>query len=472
MVEMANIRNMNAWVHPNEPEKATEKAKEQVKMAIAKVARNFPLEDIQVNITPKTLVIGGGLAGMSAALNIADQGYDTLLIERQEILGGVSNHLWKTWKDEDIQTHLASLKENVLTHDRIRVLTNTTLNTVAGFVGNFTGELNVNGEAENIEFGACIIATGGSEYKPNEYLYRQDDRVMTSLDFNARMDSDPELAKNMTTAVFIQCVGSRNEEHPYCSRVCCTQSIKKAIRLKKTTPDMEVFILYRDIRTYADKEAIYTEARNLGVIFIHYTPDCKPVVRKEGSALLVDIFDSVLQRDITIDTDIITLATAIVPNDTSPFVNLFKCSINADGFLMESHPKLKPVDSTVDGVFLAGMCHYPKPIDEAIAQGQAAASRASVILSKKTMKLDAIKSCVTHNCDGCALCIDICPYNALSLVEFKDENQKPRRRVKVQQALCKGCGLCMATCPKEGIVVNGFTLNQLKAQVDAILENA
>lgn len=472
MVEMANIRNMNAWVHPNEPEKATAKAKEQIQMAIAKVTRNFPLEDIQVNITPKALVVGGGIAGMSAAHNLAEQGYETLLIEKQETLGGVGNHLWKTWKDEDIQTHVASLKEKVLTHDRIRVLTHTTLNSVAGFVGSFTGELNVNGQTEDIEFGACIIATGGNEYKPDEYLYKQDDRVMTSLEFNARMQADPALAQNMTAAVFIQCVGSRNQEHPYCSRVCCTQSIKKAIRLKKIKSDMDVFILYRDIRTYSAMEAIYREARDLGIIFIKYSRDSKPVVRKEGNALLVDIFDSVLQRDITIETDIITLASAIVPNDTSPFVNLFKCSINADGFLMESHPKLKPVDSTVDGVFLAGMCHYPKPIEEAIAQGQAAASRASVILSKKTMKLDAIKSCVTHNCDGCALCIDICPYNALELVEYKDENQKKHRRIKVQQALCKGCGLCMATCPKEGIVVNGFTLNQLKAQVDVILENA
>jgi heterodisulfide reductase subunit A len=471
MVEMANIRNMNAWVHPNEPGKATAKANEQIKMAIAKVARNFPLEDIQVNITPKALVVGGGLAGMSAAQNLADQGYETLLIEKQATLGGVGNQLWKTWKNEDIQTHLTFLKESVLAHDKIRVLTNTTLNTVAGFVGSFTGELNINGQTENIEFGACIIATGGTEYKPQEYLYKQDDRVMTSLEFNARMLADPDLAKRITSAIFIQCVGSRNQEHPYCSRVCCTQSIKKAIRLKQTTAATDVFILYRDIRTYSSMEAIYREARDLGIIFIKYTRDSKPVVRKEDDTLLVDIFDSVLQRDITIETDIITLASAIIPNDTTPFVDLFKCSINADGFLMESHPKLKPVDSTVDGVFLAGMCHYPKPIEEAIAQGQAAASRASVILSKKTMKLDAIKSCVTHNCDGCALCVDICPYNALELVEYK-ENQKQHRRVKVNQALCKGCGLCMATCPKEGIVVNGFTLNQLKAQVDVILENA
>jgi heterodisulfide reductase subunit A len=472
MVEMANIRNMNAWVHPNEPGKATQKAKEQVKMAIAKVTRNFPLEDIQVNITPKALVVGGGLSGMSAAHNLANQGYETLLIEKQATLGGIGNQLLKTWKNEDVQEYLTTLKNNVMAHDKIQIMTNTTLNAVSGFVGNFTGELIVNGASEDIEFGACIIATGANEYKPQEYLYKQDDRVMTSLEFNARIQANPDLAQKTECAVFIQCVGSRNQDHPYCSRVCCTQAITKAVGLKKQNPDMDIFILYRDIRTYSEMEIIYKEARDLGIIFIKYTRDSKPVVRKENDDLFVDVFDPILQRNVTIEADIVTLASAIVPNDTAPFVDLFKCSVNADGFLMESHPKLKPVDSTVDGVFLAGMCHYPKPIDEAIAQGRAAASRASVVLSKKTMKLDAIKSCVTHNCDGCALCIDICPYNALELVEYKDENQKKHRRIKVQQALCKGCGLCMATCPKEGIVVNGFTLNQLKAQVDAILENA
>ena len=472
MVEMANIRNMNAWVHPNEPEKATAKAKEQVKMSIAKVTRNFPLEDIQVNITPKALVVGGGLSGMSAAHNLANQGYETLLIEKQEILGGVANNILRTWKNEDVQTHLASLKEKVTNHKKIRVLTHTTLSKVSGFVGSFTGELNINGTSEDIEFGACVIATGGNEYKPNEYLHKEDERVMTSLEFNARMKADPDLAQSMTSAVFIQCVGSRNQDHPYCSRVCCTQSIKKAVRLKKINPEMDIFILYRDIRTYSDMEVIYREARDLGVIFIKYTRDAKPVVKKSDSQLVVNIFDPILQKDVSIQTDIIVLATAIVPNDNNPFVELFKCSVNADGFLMESHPKLKPVDSTVDGVFLAGMCHYPKPIDEAIAQGRAAASRASMILSKTTLKLDAIKSSVTHNCDGCALCVDICPYNALELVEYMDENQKKHRRIKTQEALCKGCGICAATCPKEGIVVNGFTPNQLKAQVDAILENA
>ncbi len=468
MVEMANIRNMNAWVHPNEPEKATLKAKDQVKMAVAKVTRNYPLDDIKVNITPRALVVGGGLAGMSAARNLATQGYETILIEKEGKLGGNANTLLRTWKDEDIQAHTQSLIKDVETHENIQVMPHTRLSAVSGFVGSFTGELNTNGETKDIEFGACIIATGAKEFKPNEYRYREDDRVMTILDLNSCIKNDPKFSPE--SAVFIQCVGSRNQEHPYCSRVCCSQSIKKAVRLKKAKPGRDVYVLYRDIRTYADKEDLYRQARELGVIFTKYTRDNKPVVIDDNGRLTVQVFDPILQMDVSINTEIVVLATAIVPNNTTPFVDLFKCSVNADGFLMEAHPKLRPVDSTVDGVFLAGMCHYPKPIDEAVAQGRAAASRASVILSKKTLKLDAIKSSVTHNCDGCALCVDICPYNAISLVEYRDKDEKQHRKIKVNEALCKGCGLCAATCPKEGVVVNGFTLNQLRAQMDAILE--
>ncbi len=472
MVEMANIRNMNSWVHPKEPEKATLKAKEQVKMAVAKVTRNYPLQDIQVNITPKALVVGGGLSGMAAARNLADEGYETILIEKEADLGGMANTLRHTWKNEDVQAHTQILKDEVMAHEKIRVMTHTQLSAVSGFVGSFTGEVTCNGKTEDIDFGACVIATGAHEYKPDEYLYRDHDAVMTLMDFNAKIRDTPEFSKTLESVVFIQCVGSREKEHPYCSRVCCSHSVKKAVRLKKENPDRDVYILYRDIRTYADKEDIYREARDLGVIFIRYTREKKPVVTENGGQLEVRVFDPMLQMNVAINPDVVLLASAVVPNATTPFVDLFKCSVNADGFLMEAHPKLRPVDSTVDGVFLAGMCHYPKPIDEAIAQGRAAASRASVILSKKTLKLDAIKSSVTHNCDGCALCVDICPYNAITLVEYKDEKGKSHRRIKTNDALCKGCGICAATCPKEGVVVNGFTLNQLRAQVDAILENA
>ena len=353
----------------------------------------------------------------------------------------------------------------------IDVRTNTTLSAVSGFVGSFTGELLVDGIPEDIEFGACIIATGAKEYKGEEYLYGRDDRVKTALEFNAMLKEDPDNAGHLDSAVFIQCVGSRNAEHPYCSRVCCTQSVKKALDLKQARPDMNVYILYRDIRTYSDKEILYRQARDAGVIFIRYTPDTRPEVTAAEDGLNVRIFDPVLQMPLQIEADLVVLATAIVPNPVNTFVDMFKCGVNADGFLMEAHPKLRPVDTSVDGVFLAGMCHYPKPVDEAIAQGKAAASRAGVILSKKQLSLDAIKSAVTHRCDGCALCVDLCPFNAIELTTYTDANGRPHKRIKTNQALCKGCGICAATCPKEGVVVNGFTPGQLRAQVDAILEN-
>ncbi len=470
MVEMANIRNMNAWVHPNEPDLATAKAKDQIKMALAKVSNNYPLEDIQVNITPRALVIGAGLAGISAAVNLADQGFETLLIDKDDQLGGNANSLNTTWKNESIKNYLEPLKKQVLNTELIKIYPKTSLTAVSGFVGSFTGELNVNETLETIEFGACVIATGGKEYKPEEYLYKQDDRVVTPLEFHGMMKTHPDLLHNLNSVAFIQCVGSRDEQRPYCSRICCSQAITNAVMLKKENPDMDVFILYRDIRTYSDRELLYKEARDLGVLFIQYTKDNKPVVTKGHQSLEIQVFDPIAQQLVQIDADLLFLSTAIIPNDTSSFVDMFKCSTNADGFFMESHPKLKPVDATIDGVFLAGTCHYPKPVDEAIAQGKAAASRASVVLSKKSLKLDAIKSAVTHQCDGCALCVDICPYNAISLIEYTDEQNKQHRRIKTEQALCKGCGICAATCPKEGVVVNGFTLGQLKAQVDAILE--
>lgn len=440
MMGMANIRNMNTWVHPHEPEKATEKTKLQVKMAVAKVTLNFPLTDIKVNITPKALIIGGGFSGLSAAKNMADQGYGTILVEKQKQLDGQANALEFIWKNEDVRVALKQLIQDVESHERIQVMTDTTLTRVSGFVGSFTGELTTGDQTSDIEFGTCINTRG-----------------------------NPGYPGSLESAVFIQCVGSRDENHPYCSRVCCTHSIQKAVSLKKDKPEMGVFILYRDIRTYATKEDLHRQVRELGVIFILYSRDKKPNVANENGELTVNTFDPILQIPASICADAVFLATAIEPTNTAPFVDLFKCSSNADGFLMEAHPKLRPADSTVDGVFLAGMRHYPKPIDEAIAQGRAAASRASIILSHKTMKLDAIKSSVTHYCDGCALRVDTCPFNAISLVSYTAQDGRQHQRVQVQEALCKGCGLCAATCPKEGIQVNGFTNGQLCAQGDAVL---
>ena len=471
MIEMANIRNQNSWVHPNEPEKATAKAKDQVRMAIAKVIRNYPLNDIEVNVTPKALVVGGGLAGMSSALSLATQGYETVILEKKAKLGGMAHELFETWKGENVKTELDHLLSAVEKNDRIRICTNTTLESVSGSVGSFIGEIKQDNNKETLEFGACVLATGGKAYVPDEYLYNQESRVITLLELDKILVQDKSSIEKADTTVFIQCVGSRDSQRPYCSRVCCTSAIKNAVFLKKMNPDMNIFVLNRDIRTYADREVLYKKARELGVIFISYNQTSKPEVVKDGEDLNVKIFDPISQLPLEITADYVVLSTAILPNDNSSLVDIFKCGVNSDGFLSEAHPKLRPVDSTVDGVFLAGLCHYPKPINESIAQGKAAASRAGVILSKKTMKLDAIKSHVTHHCDGCALCLDVCPYNAIELEEY-EENGKKHKRIKTDKALCKGCGICAATCPKEGVVVEGFTQSQLKAQVDTILENA
>jgi heterodisulfide reductase subunit A len=269
--------------------------------------------------------------------------------------------------------------------------------------------------------------------------------------------------------VFIQCVGSREPGRQYCSRTCCTHSVENAIRLKELNPEMPVYVLYRDLRTYGLRELLYTKARELGVIFIKYWPDKKPLVTQADGKLMVEVVDPILGLPVRLKPDYLVLASGIRPNDTQGLVELFKCSVNEDGFLNEAHPKLKPVDSTVDGIFLAGLCHHPKPLEEAVSQAKAAVTRAGIILAKSSMQLDAIKSEVTGLCDGCGLCVDVCPYLALKIEEYQDNGQR-HRRIASDKALCKGCGLCEATCPKEGITVHGFTMDQLQAQVDAVLE--
>ena len=288
MIEMANIRNQNSWVHPDEPEKATAKAKDQIRMAVAKVIKNYPLNDIQVNVTPRALVIGGGLAGMSSALNLAAQGYEIVLLEKENRLGGIALDLYETWKKENVRTNLYKMLLEIENNDLVRVCTNTRLESVSGSVGSFIGRIRIDknrhkDDTETIEFGACILATGGKAYVPDEYMYNKDNRVLTSLEFDRLMIQHKSGAVNVGSTVFIQCVGSRDDQRPYCSRVCCTSAITNAVGLKKMNPEMEIFVLNRDIRTYAARESIYKEARDLGIIFINYTPDSKPEVLKKGA---------------------------------------------------------------------------------------------------------------------------------------------------------------------------------------------
>jgi heterodisulfide reductase subunit A len=469
LLEMANIRNQNAWVHQKDPAFATLKAKDQVRMAAAKVCRNYPLASLSVPVVQKALVIGGGVAGMTAALDLADQGYPTVLVEKSGKLGGAAWHLNTTWKCEDVRAWLGRLISRVDNHPGIQVLKNARLKSVRGSVGNFTSDLEVGDNAVNVDYGIAVLATGGAEYQPEEYLWGQDPRVMTHHRFDAELRERAAMVQKAGSAVFIQCVGSREPGRMYCSRVCCTHSVMSAMRLKELNPDMRVFVLYRDMRTYGQREDLYTRARELGVIFIRFDLEHKPVVHREGAELRVEVMDPILGRPLRLTADYLVLASAIVPHDTQELTELFKCGVNPDGFLNEAHPKLRPVDLTVDGLFAAGLCHHPKPLDEAVSQAKAAVSRAGVILAKAAMQLDAIKSEVTAACDGCALCLDVCPYRAIRLEEFGD-NGHARRRIVTDKALCKGCGLCEATCPKDGVTVHGFTQDQLKAQVDAVLE--
>jgi heterodisulfide reductase subunit A len=474
MLEMANIRNQNSWVHQGNPEAATVKAKDQVRMAVAKAIRNFPLQRLSVQVSQHALVIGGGLAGMTAALDLADRNYRTTLVEKSDKLGGNAWNLNKTWKGEDIRANLQDIIAKVENHPNIKVLKQAEVKTVDGSVGNFTSDIEAGGATETVNYGIAVLATGAEELKPQEYLYGRDSRIMTHLEFDAELRERSANVAKAGSAVFIQCVGSREPERMYCSRVCCTHSVHSAIKLKEINPDMPVYVLYRDIRTYGEREDLYTKARELGVIFIRYDLENKPKVIKDGDNLLVEVFDPIVQLPVRLPADYLVLASAIIPRRNENLLELYKFGMNADGFMNEAHPKLRPVDMTVDGLFVAGLCHHPKPIDEAVSQAMAAVSRAGVILAKERMSLDAIKSYATEKCDGCALCVDVCPYMAIKIEEYKDNGQV-HRRITTDKALCKGCGLCAATCPKDGVVVHGFTTDQLQAQVDevvAIVENA
>jgi heterodisulfide reductase subunit A len=471
LVEMANIRNQNAWVHQREPEMATAKAKDQVRMAVAKASLNAPIAGGKVNVVSKALVIGGGVAGMTAALSLGDQGFPTVLLEASDRLGGNAWRVIASDRGEPVRPFLEGLIQQVERHPRIEVLKNSRLVSASGSVGSFVSEVEVAGERRAVTYGAAVLATGGRESRPEEYLYGEDPRVITHLELDALLMDPAKPLRQAQSVVFIQCVGSRDARRPYCSRVCCTHSVKAAISLKALNPQMSIYVLNRDIRTYGEREDLYRRARDLGVIFIHYDPERKPVVRRAGADLAVDAFDPILQMPLTIAADHVVLAAAVEPNDTHELVELYKCAANADGFLNEAHPKLRPVDMSVDGLFVAGLCNYPKPINETIAQAKAAAARAAGILSKAEMTLDAVKSEVTANCDGCALCLDVCPYRAIKLEDYAGEDGRSHRRIATDKALCKGCGLCAATCPKGGVHVAGFTLEQLKAQVAAALED-
>jgi heterodisulfide reductase subunit A len=468
LFEMANIRDQDSWVHQSEPVKATEKAKDLVRMAVAKAALLEPIERMQVPLDQSALVIGGGIAGMNAALGIADQGFKTFLVEEKKELGGNALRILQTWKGEDVREYLRDLRERVLSHPAIETLTETKISKVQGFVGQFVTTVAKGAAERDLSHGVVILATGGRRFEPDEYLYGRSSKVVLWHELEELYAMEPRRLQDSNAVAFIQCVGSREPDHPYCSKVCCTASVQQSIDLKQRKPDLNVYILYRDLRTYALREELYTRARELGVIFIRYELDGKPVVEEvtvDGRELLkITVRDHVLDAPVQLLVDYLSLATAIVPSRHKELSRLYKVPLNDEGFFLEAHMKLRPVDFATDGVFVCGLAHYPKPIDESIAQAQAAAARAASVLSKPYIEVEPVVSVVNPElCTGCGLCEKSCPFGAIRRHEVTGKGYI----AETISASCKGCGVCAAACPQKAIDIVHFRNCQLLAAIHA-----
>jgi heterodisulfide reductase subunit A len=462
LFEMANIRNQCSWVHKDNMDRATDKSRDLLQMAVAKVALHEPLVEPRMKINQAALVIGGGVAGMTAARTLAAQGYKTFLVEKNERLGGQALKLNETWQSEPVRPFLDQLVADVTFNENIEVYLNAGVEAADGFIGNFKTTIQSNGGSQVLEHGVTLIASGAEELKIDDYLYGQDQRVLTGLELQQKILNGDRF-EACRTAVFVQCVGSRIPQRPYCSKVCCTQSIKSALSLKGKNPAMDIFILYRDLRSYGFREDLYREAREQGIKFIRYDREKEIGVGAARNGLEITFTDRVLRRQMAIRSDLLVLASAVVPQKTNPLAQMYKVPQNDDGFFAEAHVKLRPNDFATDGVFVCGLAHAPKPIEESISQAQAAASRAVTVLSALEISVSGTVAVVDPNfCSSCGVCVEICPYSAPRF----NENSA---RAEIQPTLCKGCGLCVASCRSGAIHLKGFDTGQIMSMIQSCL---
>jgi heterodisulfide reductase subunit A-like polyferredoxin len=464
LFEMANIRNQDSWVHADDSAEATAKARQLVRMAVARAANLGPLREKRIPVNQRALVIGGGVAGMNAALGLADQGYEVVLVEKEQQLGGLANRLKATIEGADIGTYLEDLKGRIGRQSGIQVLTRSLVVGFSGFKGNFTTEVLVGpGMYERkIEHGVVILATGAGEYRPTEYHYGEDPRIVTQLELAQRLDDLGP--KDTGQVVMIQCVGSRNEDHPNCSRVCCQTAVKNALHIKEINPEAQVFILYRDMRTYGLLEDYYRSAREKGVIFVRFSPENPPEVACTADGVAVTFRDHVLGCRLRVSPDLLVLSAGMRAEETEELASILKLALTPEGYFMEAHVKLRPVEMATEGIFVCGTAHSPKLVSETIAQAQAAVSRATTFLSRSHLTLSAVTARVeADRCAACLVCVRSCPYGV------------PRINAdgvsEIDEALCHGCGVCTAECPAKAIELNWYEDDQLLCKVEALLED-
>jgi len=467
-LDMANIREHCSWVHSKQKDEATQKAQDIVRMSVARASQLEPLQEFDLPVNKTALVVGGGIAGMTCALSIARQGHEVHIVEKAKDLGGMARRLHTTLEGLDVQAYLDNLIREVYQNPLIHVSHEATIKDVAGYLGNFTTTIETEGRIKEIKHGASVLAIGAEEYKPTEYLYGQNENVFTHMELGQEIAKGNETVLNAETLVMIQCVGCRNEDRNYCSRVCCGHAVKNALKLKKQNPDMRIYILFRDMRTYGFREDAYREASEQDVKFIRYEPEDKPTVEavKEGkkNVLRVTVPDYILGKKLELDADVLSLAAAVIPSEsTKQIAGLFKVTLSPDGYFKEAHVKLKPVEFATDGVFLCGTAHYPKHVPETINQAYGAAGRVLTLLSRDTVVASGSVAKVTeYDCVSCGACITACTYQA---IEFIDTPKG--KKAWVNPILCKGDGLCNAKCPTNAIILKHFTNDALLHQIDA-----
>lgn len=462
LFEMTSIREQVSWVHKDIPEEATQKSKEMVNMMVAKARLIKPLERKFSDVTPKALVIGGGTAGMQSALYTARQGFEVYLIEKEDSLGGHLREIFYNLDDTNPQELLKTLTKEIHNNKNIHVMTNARVKSISGFIGNYNSVINCKGEEKEIEHGIVIVATGAKPYEPKteEYGWGQSPKIITQVNLEERLAKNPGDFSKPQTFVMIQCVGSRNDEHPYCSRVCCAHAIKNGLKLKSINPEHKIIVLYRDIRTYGFLEKHYLKAREEGIVFFYFDKEKEPQVVVENNEISIKHNDKLLREELSFKPDWLILSTGIAPGDNDELTKALKIPLNQDGFFLEAHAKIRPLDFTTEGMFFCGLAHSPKLLHESITQAQGASVRAVTILSKDKIEAKAITVTVNERiCKGCELCISVCPYDAREI----DEETSTAR---VIEALCQGCGACAVVCPSGATRHKGFSKKQILTMVE------